>query len=389
MKENEKLIVQEFNQFGGKHCQTTALKNIFAYHGLHISEEMLLGLGGGIGFMYWYMKRMQAPFIGCRDGKVDEFTLTICKRIGVDAEIFQTSSEKKAYYELKELLKQGKPVNIFVDMVYLPYFALPEEAHFGGHAIVVYGIDEINNKVYISDRSKKPLTVTIEDLRKARNSKNPPFAPKNKMLKIRKYPLKIGNQDKAIKESIKNCCQNMLNPPIKNIGLSGIKKWADIILKWPEQFKGMNFFGCLFNTFIYIEIGGTGGSAFRPMYAKFLEEVSSMINKPELNEIAELFKKSGKLWSKIAIAALPDSWPVLERIRDLTIEKNRIFEEYGLDALDKMKNINGELDDLIKKAVIELQKRDTTPLLENMKQKIIECSQIEEMAFRSLKDVVQ
>lgn len=173
MKENEKLIVQGFNQFGGKHCQTTALKNIFAYCGLHISEEMLLGLGGGIGFIYWYMKRMKVPFIGCRNGKVDEFSLNICRRIGVNAEIVQTNSENKAYYEFKELLKQGKPVNIFVDMVYLPYFALPKDPHFGGHAIVVYGIDEINNKVYISDRSKKTINCYDREFEESPKLKKP------------------------------------------------------------------------------------------------------------------------------------------------------------------------------------------------------------------------
>ena len=73
MKQNENLMVQGFDQFGGKHCQTAALKNILDYHGLHFPEEMLLGMGGGIGFIYWSMKRMPAPFIGGRNGKVDEF----------------------------------------------------------------------------------------------------------------------------------------------------------------------------------------------------------------------------------------------------------------------------------------------------------------------------
>ena len=58
MQKNEKLIIQGFKQFGGKHCQTAALKNILDYHGLHLSEEMLLGLMGGVGFIYWYMKLM-------------------------------------------------------------------------------------------------------------------------------------------------------------------------------------------------------------------------------------------------------------------------------------------------------------------------------------------
>ena len=72
----------------------------------------------------------------------------------------------------------------------------------------------------------------------------------------------------------------MLNPPIKNAGLAGIQKWADIIVKWPEQFKGINLFGALMNGFLYIEISGTGGNAFRSMYAQFLEEASSIINMP-------------------------------------------------------------------------------------------------------------
>ena len=65
----EKLMIAGFNQFGGKHCWTTALKSLFDHHGLHLSEEMLFGLGGGIGFIYWYMKMMPAPFIGGRHGK--------------------------------------------------------------------------------------------------------------------------------------------------------------------------------------------------------------------------------------------------------------------------------------------------------------------------------
>ena len=43
----------------------------------------------------------------------------------------------------------------------------------------------------------------LEDLKKARSSKFPPFPPKNKLLKI-KYPSKVGNLEKGIKEG-RNC----------------------------------------------------------------------------------------------------------------------------------------------------------------------------------------
>lgn len=379
----EKLMIRDFNQFGGKHCQTTALKGVLDYHGLHLSEEMLFGLGGGVGFIYWYMKLMPSPFIGTRYGKNEEFLLKICKRIGAEATIIQTASIEKGHQELKKILREGEPAYVFVDMPYLPYLALPEMAHFGGHTVVVFGLDEQENRVYISDRGKKTVTVTIEDLKKARGSKFPPFPAKNKILKI-KYPSKIKNLEEGIREAVRECYTNMLQPPIKNIGLAGIKKWAGIVPKWPEQFQGLNLLGCLFNTFVYIEIGGTGGSAFRPMYAKFLDEASEILSEYQLKEVAERFRDSGKTWSEVAESALPDSWQTLKKIRELSYEKNRIFEEQETGALERMRDINIELDNLMKDAEKDLQKKELSALLGNLKNKILKCSEIEEEAFQML-----
>lgn len=388
----ERLMIQGFKQFRGKHCWTTALKNVLDYHGLNLSEEMLFGLGGGLGFIYWYMKLMPAPFIGCRYGKGAEPLIDTCKRIGARADVFETTSIKKGHEELKKLLREGEPAFIFVDMAYLPYMVLPEVAHFGGHTIVVYGLDEEENKVYVSDRAAKPLTVTVEDLKKARGSKFPPFPAKNKLVKI-KYPSKIRDLEKGIGEAIRQCCVNMLAPPIKNIGLAGMQKWASLVVKWPQQFKGLNLFTCLFNTFIYIETGGTGGSAFRLMYAQFLKEASPILDKPALSEVAKMFKDSGKVWSEIATAALPDSWPTIKRIRELAIEKNRIFEEQKPGALEKIRKISSEADDYLMKKVAEefgsLEEEDIALLLAGLQQKILECHEIEKKAFEELNNIIK
>jgi hypothetical protein len=68
----ETLVLKDFTSTGGKHCQTTAMKAVLDYSGIQLSEDMLLGLGGGIGFIYWYMKLMPAPFVGgekCETGR--------------------------------------------------------------------------------------------------------------------------------------------------------------------------------------------------------------------------------------------------------------------------------------------------------------------------------
>lgn len=382
----ERLIVQGFKQFVGKHCETSALKRVLDRHGLSLSEEMLLGLGGGVGFIYWYTKLMPFPFIGTRYGKGKDFPENICKRIGACITVFETSSPKRGYEELKAILRSDEPVVVYGDMAYLPYFAVPEVAHFGGHVFVVYGLDEENDEVYIYDRGRNPATVSLSDLQKARGSKFPPFPPKHRLLKI-KYPSKIRSLEEGIKESIRQCCQNMLEPPIKNIGLAGIQKWVEVVVRWPGQFKGTNLFGALMNGFIYIETGGTGGNAFRSMYAQFLEEASLIVNNPVLNEVAGILRQSAIIWSEIASGFLPDSWPTLKRIKELILEKNRLFEEQAPDVLEAMQKINKELDDLAGKAVEDLQKPPI--FLTDVQQNILECYVVEKKAFNLLSNVIK
>ncbi|MCP4150621.1 MAG: BtrH N-terminal domain-containing protein [bacterium] len=389
----EKLIIEDFETIGGKHCQTTALQHILNHAKLPVSEEMLLGLGGGIGFIYWYMKLMPAPFTGTRNGKVDEFLLNACSRIGAEATLFQTASAKKAYQKVKDILRSGSPAYIFVDMAYLPYLALPEEAHFGGHCVAVFGIDETTDTAYIADNGKHPFSISLEALSQAMGSKHPPFAAKNKILEV-KLPSQIpaDTLKNGIRDSIKNCCENMMNPPITNLGLKGLIKWAKLLKKWPAQFQEMNLLACIFNVFIYIEIGGTGGSGFRPMYARFLKESAQILNNPALAEVADLFIESGKLWKDIAENALPDSWPTLKEIKDLTYEKGELFDEKDSSSFERMVQINKESSTLMHKAAKELEAArgpvlDT--LMETLRQKILLCHDAEEIAIKKLSEVIR
>jgi len=383
----EKIVLKGFGQHGGKHCQTTALRSILHYYGIEVSEEMLFGLAGGIGFMYWYMKMMPAPFVGGRGGG-KEFNEDMAGGLGIKATYFMTSSQKKAHKELVDMLKKGDPAYLFVDMAYLPYMVIPEDAHFGGHTVACYGIDEDAETVYLSDRGRNGVTVTMDYLRKARGSKFKPFPPQNMILKL-KIPKKAKVQEKGLKKGIKTCIDGLLEPPIKNFGLAGMKKWAGLIPKWPKQFKGMNLFLTLFNVFIYIEIGGTGGSSFRPMYSRFLDEASKMLKNPALKEVAKIYDRSGKVWTEIAKLALPDSWPDLAKIRELSYKKNLIFEASKPDAVKKMLKLNDQMDVLMKRSIKDLQKKDTTKLFSDMKEKVLDLHDIEKEAITALKKAMK
>ena len=47
----------------GYHCQTNSLAKIFYHYGHPLSEEMILGLGAGMGFIYWKMKMKTGNYV--------------------------------------------------------------------------------------------------------------------------------------------------------------------------------------------------------------------------------------------------------------------------------------------------------------------------------------
>jgi hypothetical protein len=86
-------LVEGFRTFKTDHCVTGSMRHIYEFHGCPVSEDLLLGLGAGVGFIYWHMKGMP-PFLGGRanTGRPGEEGLekTAGRRTGVAVECFRT-----------------------------------------------------------------------------------------------------------------------------------------------------------------------------------------------------------------------------------------------------------------------------------------------------------
>jgi hypothetical protein len=193
------------------------------------------------------------------------------------------------------------------DMAYLPWFDLPKSYHFGGHAFVICGYDgartllasDINPKMSGVKRGIYS-TVTLDQLAKARCSPFKPFPPKNLRMA---FDFTSFHQPgpKQIAASIAQTVEAHTHPPIKNFGLAGLRHTAAMLPKWPLLFKNVRDLRMnLFNLYIMIEIGGTGGGCFRPMYARFLEQAAPLCAKKNLDSAAKLFHESGAKFTQIA-----------------------------------------------------------------------------------------
>lgn len=292
-----------FKSLETHHCFTGSMRHIYEFHDYPVSEDLLLGLGAGVGFVYWHVKGT-LPFYGGRAnvGRPGEEGLakTAGRRTGVRVESFQTGSARKAEKTLLDMLAIGEPVMIHVDMGFLPYFHFPVEYHFGRHIVVVAGYDPETRQVLIADRDEELHPVSLEDLARARGSKFKPFPPQHTWYTF-DFSGKRPPEPEEVRQAIREVVTGMLEPPITNLGVKGIRKAARRTLKWPETMdEEQSRFAC-FNVFIMIDAeGGSGGGLFRYMYSRFLGEAAEITGDDRMIAIAGEFQRIGDRWQAVA-----------------------------------------------------------------------------------------
>lgn len=314
---------------------TGSLKHIFDFHGYPISEELLLGLGRGIGFMYFHIKGT-VPFYGGRANHVrpgvEGLERTIGRRTGVTIESHTTSSARKAQQSLRETLASDEPAYVYLDMGFLPYFDFPEEYHFGGHTVVVAGHDPDTDDVLVADRDPELHPVAWDVLEQARGSKFKPFPPQHRWCTFDFSEARPPTAD-GVREAISEACQQMLEPPISNFGVKGIRKANTKTREWPKVLDDQALRRTCFNVALLIDHrGGTGGGIFRYMYARFLEEAATIADEPRLAGLTPTLTAIGDRWEHVAAAfahaaaapdppgALVDATAPMDEIADLEQE---------------------------------------------------------------------
>lgn len=301
----------------GVHCGSSALRNVFEFHGHRFTEDMIFGLGSGLGFVYWSMKRAVPPiFVG---GRTKDLVGNLCNTLGIKVEKKTTASTRKAWKTAKQLIDSNIPVILQVEMSLLDYWR-GKVGPFGGHMIVLVGYDEERGEAYVADVDheqirRKPRdafqTTSLKSLAEARNSKLKPFPPKNAMFFLT-FPHKLTSLDEAIRLAIRRNVQAFLYPPIRNLGIRGMRYFAQQVTRWPDTISGSVYEPfhfkaeipmlklALFLIYTFMETAGTGGGMFRRIYSRFLKEASTIMHDENLKKTGELMMQSADEWTKIA-----------------------------------------------------------------------------------------
>ena len=279
--------------FDGQHCETTATGTLLLQLDINLSEPMLFGLGQGLGFIYWNMKTMALPFIGGRI-KPDLLTINIATNLKLNLNVYETSSQKKAWEEVKLCIDSGQVVGIKLDCYYLTYFS--RAFHFAGHYVAIYDYDQQDAYLVDTHQQGGRVKTSLESLALARAEKGP-MASKNLFYTLQKT---VENYDlkQAILNAIKNNASDFIHPPIANFGYKGILKTSNEILHWFDKSKDLeNDFK---NIAILMEKAGTGGALFRNLYRDFLKESYDLLQLVELKEAHESYITIADHWTSVS-----------------------------------------------------------------------------------------
>lgn len=399
----------------GRQPESATLRNVLIQRDACTSdlctEEILFGLGGGIGCAYFLfdMYGGHPLYIGSRihakEGDTPYFTLQMTEGWGATADVRHSSSPSAATKSLVKILNDGFTPIVWVEVTKLPYMFLSGHAmkvtvpswvaplRNAYHQVVVYGME--GDDVLVGDLGDSVIRMSMEELTEARNSN---YAPKFRTVVISEATAKPQLRE-TLSDRIRVTCSQMLEGlGIANFGLAALNKWAQMLTNtknkkgWPNCFPGgPPLHGAMSTVFSHIELRGYGGSAFRGLYADFLDQAAGVLKKSALKKVAEQFRESEASWRAISDAALPDSIPLLKETREALTRRSVLIRKPRTTAIDKeLESLRDRLKQLRERSAKELSlsKADTLDLFGAISERVLETEKIERAAFTELSRIV-
>jgi butirosin biosynthesis protein H-like/uncharacterized protein DUF4872 len=287
-------MVPGYRHVPGNHCGSTALRNLLAFHGAAISEEMALGLGAGVSFYYVALDGSSpSRFTNGRVGRLEEQFVELTAA-PIRLETF--ADPEPAWDAAQAAVDGARPAILLTDLYYLDHYGT--SAHFPGHAVVLAGYDA--EVAYLSDTSFEELQTTrLDSLARARHGTHPLLPLDGHMLTV-PQGAELGDVRAASADAIERNAKQMLDPPLGDYeGLPALRRFVAEVGDWPQQVEDWRW--CARFGYQVIERRGTGGGNFRLMYSRFLSEAGY--------EEAALAARAAERWTSLADALLAASEP--------------------------------------------------------------------------------
>jgi hypothetical protein len=307
-------MVPGYRHVPGNHCGSTALRNLLAFHGLELSEEMAFGLGAGACFYYVTIPD-QSPS-RFTNGRVSRLEENFVELTGVPLRLETSDDPNQSWSIARSVIDSGRPVLLLTDLYHLDHYG--RSAHFPGHAVVLAGYDD--EVAYLSDTAFEELQRTrLENLALARHESLPVFPLDGHAFHLPEGE-PLGDPRDAAPRAVERAARQMLEPELGDYqGLPAMRRFAAEIGNWPEAAEDWQW--CARFNYQVIERRGTGGGNFRLMYSRFLDEAGY--------DESALAADAAAQWTELAealLAASESDQPRAELWSGIAEQAGRVLE---------------------------------------------------------------
>jgi hypothetical protein len=385
----------------GRHPDTAALTRLLAALGVAdpasgrpLTEATALGVAGGIGFAYFVFEydELATLYLG---GRINSYvqrkdaTETALARLGFPATVRRTTGPATAERHLRAALDQGRPVIATVDMARLRYRAVPD--WLCGMTPQDVLVELRDDQPLLWDLAPAPIPVSWAELAEARAGVR---SAKHRLV-VAEAPEGPADLAGAAAAGIGDTWPGMLEPPMRNFGVPGLAKWAELLTAardpkgWPalldppgRQFQLLTWL------YDWVETAGTGGGFIRALYAEFLEEAAGPLGRPELATLAGDYRDLAAAWTDLAAAAVAAGGDgPLARGAALLDRRRRLVEEQGAAAAAELAAVQAELTALARDAADPqpLDAATLSGLLTELRAQVLDLAEAEEAAAAGLR----
>ena len=264
-----RVMVPGYRHVPGNHCGSTALRNLLAFHGVEISEEMAFGLGAGACFYYVVLDEQLAEPVHQRARGAARGELPRADR-GAAAPL-APKTDPEASWELAQAdVDAGRPALLLTDLYYLDHYG--RSAHFPGHAVVLAGYDE--ELAWLSDTAFEDLqTTSLESLEGGPSLAAADLPPRGSRRSTcpresSSAATTCWRTRRGRSSGRRARCSNRRSATSRDC--PALRRFAAEVGDWPEAAEDWQW--CARFLYQVIERRGTGGGNFRKMYSRFLEE---------------------------------------------------------------------------------------------------------------------
>ncbi len=351
-------IIKNYQHNVGSHCESGSARNLLKFSGLNVSEPMLFGLGSGVVFAYLMNAKGVSGFpitaIRLPMGTVFK---NLQKLTGIKFFIKEMKTTDEAIQKANDLIDSNIPVAACVEMFYMKYLPAFLQVRAPFHFIVLAGRDK--DKYYVSDPYFQKIGELEIDYLKRAWETHALFSRNNLLVYVVSIPENI-NWKKAIIKALNKTCTLMVLPPVMNkiaplFGVDGIKLFAKEMTKWHLKYSGVALREGILFTPTILEEQGTGGGAFRMLYAAFLQESAELFGSKELDETAKRMAVIGEKWRDASRELIKTGKTIPVKNQDYSFWYNR-NKKILQNSLIKASGLFIEIADDEKRLFLDLRK---------------------------------